>query len=498
MRTLTLAVTVVVFASAVHAGPVYAGLVYAGLVYAGLVYDGPVHFGLWHDAVREGNQIAVQVVGISGAQSAHRYRPTNEIFLNPERGLYGYCPLTDPEIDHAALRISGVSLCYAPIVLDCCRSTPIGRATLAAIESNLTGLRAAGLKGIVRIVYDNTAAGEDTTLAWVEKHLKQLQPLLADNVDAIAFFQAGVIGAWGEWHSSRNDHNTPAGRAAVWRLLTAYLPANRFIQLRRPTYSHELEPRDRPLDDSTAFSGTGAARAGHHNDCWLASDTDRGTYASADDRAAWLDALAHDTSYVLWGAETCAPSPRANCATALAEGRRLHATYLNRDFHPDVITTLSPCWNEIKRHLGYRFELLSAELPTAVTPEQSFSYRIRLRNTGWAPPYNQRPAFLRVLASSRRVTSADPAVTVLTETPVSADPRFWRPETGTVELTGTVAIPADVDTSVVSLALWLPDPDSRLRSRPKYAIRFANIDVWDVAMGHNILADDIAVHRTDR
>jgi hypothetical protein len=581
------------------------------------------------------------------AATPYNYAPTDQAFHNPERGLYGYCPLTDPGIDHAALRQSGVTLCYASILLNCCRTSPIDATTLDTVGNGLAGLRAAGLKGIVRIVYDNTSSGQDATLAWVDSHLQQLQPVLDANADVIAFFQAGVIGAWGEWHSSKQSLDTPSGRADVWSLLKYWLPPDSFIQIRTPAFVYELEGANLPLDDATGFTGTGAARAGHHNDCWLASDTDYGTYESAADREAWLQTLESDDLYVPWGGETCATSPLAACTTALDEASRLHATYLNRDYHPTVISNLAPCWDEIERRLGYRFELESATLPDSIAAGQDFCYRVRLRNLGWAPPYNQRPVFLRLFApgspaaaevdaeedyttwwgqvsgdyrdtfasddvyqtiteglsnekpanrtsqvahfwsfqvpagtgtalhmeahhsangesddfqisysldgttylpamavtkttdddslqsvqlpgpvsGALRVRAEDmdrgqgnqaldslfvdrlfisvegagggQQAVVLADYPLTADPRFWRPEAGTIELEGSVTAPAVLEGSTVGLALWLPDADPEIRSRSEYSLRLANVGVWSAAMGHNVLVDGIPVGGAD-
>ena len=45
--------------------------------------------------------------------------------------------------------------------------------------------------------------------------------------------------------------------------------------------------------------------AGHHNDCFLASSTDFGTY---DDKSVEYPYLTEDTKYTVMGGETCAVS----------------------------------------------------------------------------------------------------------------------------------------------------------------------------------------------
>jgi len=43
------------------------------------------------------------------------------------------------------------------------------------------------------------------------------------------------------------------------------------------------------------------------------------------------------------------------------------------------------------------------------------------------------------------------------------------------------------------LALWLPDAAATLQSRPEYAVRFANKDVWDFNNGYNLLTNSVII-----
>lgn len=48
-------------------------------------------------------------------------------------------------------------------------------------------------------------------------------------------------------------------------------------------------PLGGPLAEASAFDGSDAARVGHHNDCFLASDDDWGTYEDPiDDWKAFI------------------------------------------------------------------------------------------------------------------------------------------------------------------------------------------------------------------
>ena len=416
----------------------------------------------------------------------YTYIPSTDAIVNPERGIYGWGPLEDTT-HYNSLRASGVSLCYSNITLDDYRTSNIAPVKLTEITNAFNRMRTAGMKGIVRINY-NEDGGDDTTLAWMEIHLQQLQPILNANADVIAFFQAGMMGAWGEWHSSSSGLDNPAGRSAVWNLLLTYLPACKFIQVRTPAYVYELEGAGLPLSATTAFSCTGASRIAHHNDCWLASSTDYGTYPTNPiQREMWKSRIANDTRYVPWGAETCNLDPTyANCINAVSEAERFHANFLNRDYEPNVIAVLvsNGCWDTLVNNLGYRLELLSASLPSQVTAGYDFDFSIELQNVGWAPLYNERPVFLRLFSGSTVVQDYE-----LTE----VDPRWWSPEEGLITISGTLTAPALISFATVGFALWMPDQDTGLRFRSEYSVHFANESVWDDFQGHNILADGIPV-----
>ncbi|MCC6444744.1 MAG: DUF4832 domain-containing protein [Armatimonadetes bacterium] len=421
---------------------------------------------------------------VSAGASSVEFVPSDEIIVNPERGLYGHVSME--RADFGRVRENGFSVCYADICLSDFLTAPISEERLEEIGRAFDRMKEAGVKAILRITYNNDPSGKDAAPEMMEVHLKQLQPVLKANSDLIAFFQAGMIGAWGEWHSSASRLDTPEGRKKVWSLLMKYLPAGKFIQIRTPGFVNELEALDaKPLTEKEAFRNTGRARISHHNDCWLADETDMGTYPPpGPEQEALKEQIALHTRYAPWGGETCRPNKiRAVRSVALAEGARFHATYLNSTYHPVVIRDLKAdgCWDVIARSLGYRFELVNAVLPDRLKAGEEFSFSIELKNSGWAPVYNPRPVYLRLLAGSR----------VLKEYRLAGqDMRRWLPEKGPVRITGRLRAPASLRGSV-SLALWLPDASPRLRSRPEYAVRLANEGVWDAEKGHNLLASGI-------
>lgn len=435
------------------------------------------------------------------------FTPLTGSIDNPERGFYTVGPgngnLADLSADYNSLRAQGATLTYGRLNLEDYAATEIPESFLENVEINLGRIRDAGLKTIIRITYNNGLQTPnppvEATLAQTRVHLEQLQPILEAHKDVILVFQAGIIGAWGEWNSTDvyrdplipyEDGNVPSvdNRRAVIDALLDFIPAERFVQVRRPwfkdpAFGAEAFYPGQQLDGTTAFTGIPLARIGHHNDCFLASATDFGTYQPGTIEEQ-KDFLASDTRFTPMGGETCNPDiVFANCTRAIEEMERFHWTYLNIGYHPDVLQEFrdSGCYDEIEQRLGYRFELLSADLPATITNDSAEPFSITLRNVGFAAPFNERPVHLLILSGSE----------VVAEIPITdADPRRWLPGVEHA-IQGTFSVSGVVAPATLSAALWLPDPSATIRSRPDYAIRFANENVWQPTTGYNVLSNGI-------
>lgn len=74
-----------------------------------------------------------------------------------------------------------------------------------------------------------------------------------------------------------------------------------------------FNPHSVDVSDLNAFDGTELTRTGHHNDCFLASDTDFGTYSDGniDAEKSYIEG---ETKYTIMGGETCqVNAPRSEC-----------------------------------------------------------------------------------------------------------------------------------------------------------------------------------------
>jgi len=126
------------------------------------------------------------------------------------------------------------------------------------------------------------------------------------------------------------------------------------------------------------------------------------------------------------------------------------------------------CYPEIKRSLGYRFQLDSISLPQSAASGSTVNVEINLRNVGWA-----------------RIFSARKLVVTLTGGLISGsagDMRLLPPQaTSSTKVVVPVAIPAGTSPGVYAVYVSMPDIWPGTKDKADFAVRFANAD--DLAKG---------------
>jgi hypothetical protein len=407
-----------------------------------------------------------------------------EDFRNPERGYYVGLDLLDGN-DAAWVRSSGHTLAIALVNLQDYLDRPLDAALLDALRAGFADVRSAGIKVIVRFAYNYDSGGADAERDLVLRHIDQLAPLLWDNADVISVVQAGFIGAWGEWHSSASGLDNDTDRGMILRALLDALPPSRTVQIRTPMFKEAIFPGG-PLDPSEAWSGEDRARVGHHNDCFLASASDYGTFASPI--AEWEDYVELDGRFLPVGGETCRlNAPKTDCAQALQYMSDQHWSYLNEEYNQTVLGTWvnQGCAADVSRQLGYRLSLVSATLSESVAPGGVLEVKLEVDNAGFSAPFNPRPIILVVRRGGRmwRVRLA------------GQNARQLQP--GTRSIDARLRFPADAEPAGdYELALWLPDRSAGLRSDPRYSIRLANQGVWNATRGWNVVTRALVIDRS--
>ena len=425
------------------------------------------------------------------------YQPTNEIFLNPERGFLTH---QDQKSDSWQLNANwvrekrekeGLSLVLTIYYMNEFREQPISESYLNRIRNNMRAIREGGSKVVLRFAYsydenDYNKGKGDASWQWTEKHLNQLAPIIKENADIIAVWESGFVGVWGEWYYTNHYNFEPADntqayepRKKVLAKELSILPKDRMVSVRYPKaklYTQNIGVGN-ALTAQTAFTGSDLSRIGFHNDCFLADDDDTGTYHHIQEHRNYV---ANETQYVVMGGETCRPasgySSYAECSNALKDMATYHWSYLNQDYYEGILNLWkNKCMDDIKRRLGYRFVLTEGKFNDNIKVGGKLQLQLKIKNEGFAAPFNPRDVQIIL---TKKGTGEKHIFKVNT------DPRRWAAGS-TTEVGAEITLPKNLTAGEYNVYLNLPDPYKSLSTRPEYSIRLANKEVWEPSIGYN-------------
>lgn len=516
---------------------------------AGLVQPGvPLRFVLQQDQpniqrVSDG-MVSGAPGSVGGEVRSFTLNDDTDPFANPERGLYLYSTLSNASnasngagyswsgIDFANERAKGRSLILLLVELENeIDNESLSPALKTELASTLAQIDDAGFKVVFRARYKSASGGRDEPeMARIQNHISELAAIIAGRRSAVAFVEAGMIGAWGEWHASgRFDLTDNAVVAAVANGVVGTWVAElngTYVGVRRPRFKV-----DAGLPN--------ASKVGHYNDCFLYNATHRGTYddglglpGSEARRYLQGDGGGGDTASVPIGGETCglegfednggpnyryavdndgqplgstsaaaidryAPNPGSSadiCAKGQRALRDYRFTYLNnRIIESEPLTSganvtsywpwqwrAGGCWASIQKDLGYRFDLQSVTVAGPLRPGAPLQVSVEVANKGYAKLYRTRAVEL-VFLSGGQVRATVPLSNI--------DPTQWLPGT-TLTQTDTVTVPA-LPLGSFTLGLRMADPFAP--ENPRHSVRFAN-DGWNETLGvHEFTGNDLQV-----
>ncbi len=427
------------------------------------------------------------------------YKEDQSNFSNPERGFYGQLesgsasaaldPLTKTTLD--GLKLKNITMIRRLYSMTTFRNSPISNSFLEHIQKDMDVSRANGFKLILRFAYtfNEPEPWNDAPENIIVSHIDQLKPILQKNVDVIAMMEAGFIGRWGEWHTSSNKlDKMPSQKNILFKVLEA-LPKSRAVLLRTQQQKKNIFGKTDPLSESEAFDGSNFARTGHHNDCFLASEDDWGTYFPFD--APTLESqkkyLNQENKYVPQEGETCnCNSPRSDCQSAVNELIKMRWSSLNKDYIACVLDSWvsQGCYTEIAKRLGYRLRLINSEIPKSIFKGSTFDFKFTIKNDGFASPYN---AHTSELVFRDKVNGNKYIINL------KLDSRKWLPDLKEIDLNLKLSFPNTIPSGEYELFLHFADPEPSLHDNPAYAIRLANQNTWEASTGYNSLQASVMV-----
>jgi hypothetical protein len=415
------------------------------------------------------------------------YSASNEVFTNPERGFMHTWQVNSEGAAMTAaslnnLKKENVSLILRLYYLEKFKTTALSQAQLDLIKSDFARLRESGLKCVLRFAYTDAQDGTDASVAVISGHLDQLKPILEENKDVIAFVQAGFVGAWGEWYYTTNQLTTPANKKMILDKLLTSFPKEVKIQVRTPKIKQDYMATTTAMDATVGYGTTNTARLGFHNDCFMASVDDYGTYINVTAEKTYIS---NEALFVPTGGETCPPTdvPVASCSIAEKEMTMLKWTYLNLDYYGPVLQEWrnNNCFTDFERKLGYRLALASSTVKKEAAVNGTLELNVQINNSGFAPIYNPKNAFLILRSSNGTVYKKK----------LNFDVRKVIPKVA-FELKENVSL-SEIPAGTYELLLKIEDSSAKLTDRPDYCIRLANTGLWETATGFNKLSQTVII-----
>jgi hypothetical protein len=372
--------------------------------------------------------------------------------------------------------------------LDEFKEGPISAEALSQLEDSLSAARFAGQTVIFRGTYDVVGADEPEPrdINTILGHIEQICPILSRNSDIIYSVQAGMLGAYGEWHSSYYEDPTTGYISAdvqkkVVDAFLAGLPSSITVAVRRPTFIRGINGNTM-VNAATAFGSSLTARVGLHNDALLSTATDMNTYSDkAYTRQDELDWSNRISRYIPFFGEANFLSEYCEPSTAVQLLDYLNIQGMSPTYHPDVINYFKTTayrddttFDYIAKKLGYRFVLKEAGLNSNTWQGNFLHIKLQFINDGFANLLRATD-FYAVLSDGNNTYTAK----------INDDPRLWDDDSGAITKNFWFSLPSDIPEGEYDVSLKLSSTYSSLKDNPYYNIRFASEGVWNAGTGLN-------------
>lgn len=287
-----------------------------------------------------------------------------------------------------------------------------------ALGKLLTKLRQNNQSAVIRFAYDYKYSGktsdgvdkdgnpyyrsvwEPTDDSFISQHQEKVGAVISNYTDVIAAVECGIIGPWGEMHTS--DRTDAASEKKIIGKWLEVLPEDMTVNVRKPKDFCAWSGEDLSnIDKYVAKKGTDAYRIGMYNDGYLGSARDLGTYKNRNKEITWLTT---QTDHTLFGGELVqwddedGGEPLNNIAFFEKEGFKTHTSYLNKDWHDGVMNGFrSTTYNGgdslykgkttefdfLRNRMGYRFVVRGVRMTTELSADENFELETTIENVGF-------------------------------------------------------------------------------------------------------------------
>ncbi|MDE7463961.1 MAG: DUF4832 domain-containing protein [Clostridiales bacterium] len=367
-----------------------------------------------------------------------------------------------------------------------------------ALRATFENFRNNGSTFALRFRYDANGVDnpEPATFDFVLKHVKQIKDsgLLDEYKDILMFVESGFVGKWGEQHGGK--YTTVEYKARLLEALLDCVPSPIPVTVRTPDiFAQYVGIKRSELADYVCEPDGDAARVGLYDDGYMGSNTDLGTYSNREAETTWLG---NQTLHSYFGGEFSGNLDFAkqyetylpeNC---IPEMYKTHLSYINsnifqlyKDYKFDKKYDVAGYDNSayygktvfdfIRDHLGYRFVLNKSKLPQSVVRGGELDLSFSLVNKGFANPVKKFKAEL-LLENDGKIISCE----------IDSDPTKWYSGVA-IEEKLKIKLPGLLDLGKWNVYLKYSLGNTEMSQYAFRSVRFANVDVWNAALGANYI-----------
>lgn len=406
---------------------------------------------------------------------------------NPDQGFYSpvcipllsenyndktYVIKDDRQLYHLRMDISAFSSKY-----NGGNDLPLDNAALTNLENTLNKYYEKDKSVVIRFAYDHNYEGvkdQEPSLDMMVTHVKQICGVLNKFRSTISAIEVGMVGPWGEMHSSAcaKDGVTISSLIDTYLKETTSFP----VLVRTPAMIYNyLNITIDDIDNYVIEQTDLAYRLGLFDDGYLGSESDLGTYNDREKEINWIK---NQTGHLPFGGEVVVPSSSLhNVDVCLPEMDLINLSYLNKSWNDAVIDKWKKTYYDemcgkdakyygqtaytyIENHLGYRF----------VLKESNFKYNenyddieveLKIDNVGFGNLNKEKYLYVYIVDEGGKVHKKDLNIK-------------------TKDLSCT-SLKFKLDGVKGKVYLGVKDKDER------YPIRFANVDIYNSDLNANYI-----------
>lgn len=363
--------------------------------------------------------IIIIIASASSSSSAKTYSFTSdsfieskEIIINPDQGFYRPIvikitpdsfpnrTINPPQLHHLRCDISQ----FSGRVNSDNKDKKLTDKVLKGLDQYLNTIKTQNKNAIIRFCYApdfGNQPNKEPSLSMIKEHIKQLSTILNKYKDTLTAIEAGMIGPWGEMHTS--DIATEENKAIV---IKQWLENTKEIPILTRTPKNIFAYFNKTIDEMEKFEikkDNKGYRLGLFNDCVFSSSSDVGTYSNRTRETNWLSS---QNDHLPYGGEVCSVDIMNDLEKCIPEMHLLSLSYLNYEYNSAVITKKwgnlyynSTLGNDslfynvngydyIYSHMGYRLVIRSID----VNYEKGgkFEMNINIENVGFGNLFKKK------------------------------------------------------------------------------------------------------------